>query len=431
MELEKLTKFNDWWTTKKVKDSLLKESKRPVFHRMMNYLRDRQIILITGLRRVGKTTLMYQLIQHLLDNGIKETSILYFSFDEGNMDFEDIIKTYNEKIFKKSLDLEKIYLFIDEIQKCENWQNNLKIYYDLYPNIKFVISGSALINIAKNAKETLAGRIFDFVLEPLSFKEFLEWKSIKLEFKKTELFGNKILPYFNDYLRKGGFPELLNEENEEKIKNYIKNNVIDQIIYKDLPEEFGIKDYELLKTLIEMISNNPGLIINYDALSRDLKKNKKTIIDYFFYLEYSMLIKLISNYRSNFLTSSRKMRKAYLRNTSISFLFMDNFYSNKNMEKIAENLAVIESNANNYYRNKYEIDIIIKTKGKIIPLEVKYGMPELKSAVKFLDEFKLKKIIILTKDIFENKKFGNKSLFLIPLWAFSIFKDDYFKTIIK
>ena len=339
-----------------------------------------------------------------------------------------MIKTYNEKILKKDLDSEKIYIFIDEIQKCRNWQNKIKIYYDLYPNIKFVISGSASINLSKNAKETLAGRIFDFILEPLSFKEFLEWKSIKPEFKKLELLNNKMIPYFNDYLRKGGFPELLNEEDEEKIKNYIKNNVVDQIIYKDLPQEFGIKDYELLKTLIGMIATNPGLIINYDALSRDLKKSKKTIIDYFFYLEYSMLIKLISNYRTNFLTSSRKMRKAYLKNTSISLIFMDNFYFNKNMEKIVENFAVIETNAINYYRNKYEIDIILKIKGKIMPIEVKYETPELANIIKFLYEFKLKNIIILTKDIFEKKKIDNKNLLLIPIWAFSVFKENYLKS---
>lgn len=428
MELDKLIKFNDWWTIKNVKESLLKKFKRPVFYNILNYIKNRQIILITGLRRVGKTTLMYQLVQDFLDNHIKETSILYFSFDEENVDFEDMMKTYNEKILKKDLDSEKIYIFIDEIQKCRNWQNKIKIYYDLYPNIKFIISGSASINLSKNAKETLAGRIFDFILEPLSFREFLEWKSIKPEFKKLELLNNKMLPYFNDYLRKGGFPELLNEDDEEKIKNYIKNNVIDQIIYKDLPQEFGIKDYELLKTLIGMIATNPGLIINYDALSRDLKKSKKTIIDYFFYLEYSMLIKLISNHRANFLTSSRKMRKAYLKNTSISLVFMDNFYSNKNMEKIAENFAVIETNAINYYRNKYEIDIILKIKEKIMPIEVKYGTPKLDNIIKFLDEFKLRNIIILTKDIFEKKKIGNKSLLLIPIWAFSVFKENYIKS---
>jgi|SRR3989344_1003802 len=428
MELDKLIKFNDWWTIKNVKESLLKKFKRPIFYNIMNYIKNRQIILITGLRRVGKTTLIYQLVQDLLDNRVKETSILYFSFDEENADFEDMIKTYNEKILKKDLDSEKIYIFIDEIQKCRNWQNKIKIYYDLYPNIKFVISGSASINLSKNAKETLAGRIFDFILEPLSFKEFLEWKSIKPEFKKLELLNNKMIPYFNDYLRKGGFPELLNEEDEEKIKNYIKNNVVDQIIYKDLPQEFGIKDYELLKTLIGMIATNPGLIINYDALSRDLKKSKKTIIDYFFYLEYSMLIKLISNYRTNFLTSSRKMRKAYLKNTSISLIFMDNFYFNKNMEKIVENFAVIETNAINYYRNKYEIDIILKIKGKIMPIEVKYETPELANIIKFLYEFKLKNIIILTKDIFEKKKIDNKNLLLIPIWAFSVFKENYLKS---
>ena len=96
------------------------------------------------------------------------------------------------------------------------------------------------------------------------------------------MFQQQAMPLFSDYLRKGGFPEITDEESDEKIKAYIKNSVIDQIIYRDLPEEFGVKDYELLNVLIESVATNPGMIINYDALSRNLKRSKTTIINYLF-----------------------------------------------------------------------------------------------------------------------------------------------------
>jgi len=427
MQAIDLIKFNEWWTTNKVKPSLLKEYKRPLFFKIQKYMKDRQILLITGLRRVGKTTLMYQLIQHLLDEKVKSLHILYFSFDEEIVDFDDLINTYEEKILKKKIQNERIYIFLDEIQKLKNWQNKIKIFYDLYPNIKFIISGSASVQISKKAKESLAGRVFDFLLEPLTFKEFLEWKNIRIDKKKLELFQRDIIPVFYDYLRKGGFPEIVNEEDDEKIKNYIKNNIIERIIYKDLPEEFGIKDYELLKTLIELIANQPGMIVNYDALSRNLKKNKKTIIDYFFYLQYALLIKIVANYRENFLVSSRKMRKAYIANTAISFALVPDFYSDSFLEKIAENFAVIETDAKNYYRNKYEVDIILKIGKEILPVEVKYGKAEINSTLKFLSEFKLKKAIILTKDVFAKKTLDKKKILLLPLWAFSLTKEDYIK----
>jgi len=427
MEIEKLVRFNEWWATKKVKPSLLKPYKRPLFFKIRKYMKNRQIVLITGLRRVGKTTLMYQLIHGLLNNKTNSINIIYFSFDEEIADFHDLIKTYEEKVLKKKIQNERIYIFLDEMQKCENWQNKIKIYYDLYPNLKFIISGSASVQISEKAKESLAGRIFDFILGPLTFKEFLEWKNARVDTEKLELFQSNVMPLFYDYLRKGGFPEIIDEEDDEKIRSYIKNNVIERVIYKDLPQEFGIKDYELLKTLIEMIATQPGMILNYDALSRNLKKNKKTIINYFFYLEYAMLIKIVANYRPGFLVSSRKMRKVYMANTAVSFALVENFYSDRFLEKIAENLAVIETGAKNYYRNKYEVGIILKSRENIMPIEVKFGKAEMNSILSFLDKFNLKKAIILTKEIFGEKTLGEKKILLIPLWAFSLTKEDYLK----
>lgn len=424
MNMEKLSRFNEWWATKKVKASLLQPHKRPLFFNIRGYLSKRQILLITGLRRVGKTTLMYQIIQELLDT-TKENAILYFSFDEESVDLEDLIKTYEESILKRRIDSERTYIFLDEIQKCKDWQKKIKILYDLNPNVKFILSGSASVQISRKAKGSLAGRIFDFVLEPLSFNEFLEWKNIKIATEKIEFFGNIITPLFHDYLRKGGFPEMIDEDDDEKIRNYIKNSVIEQIVYKDLPEEFGIKDYELLKTLIEMIAVNPGMIINYDELSRRLKRSKKTIIDYFFYLGYSMLIKTVANYRKGFLVSSRKMKKAYPNNTAISFVFAGNFYSESFLQRLAENFAIIETGAKNYYRNRYEIDIIIKAKGKIIPIEVKYGRVEATQMADFLEEFGLNRAIILTKDTFEKRTANKKQILLVPVWAFPLLKDRY------
>lgn len=425
METEKITRFNEWWVTKRVKPTLLKPFKRPLFFKLQKYLNNRQILLITGLRRVGKTTIIYQLIQELLDKKIINLNILYFSFDEQHLTLDDLIKDYEEKILRKRIDGEKIYIFLDEIQKLKDWQNKLKIYYDLYPNLKFIISGSASVQISKRAKESLAGRIFDFLLEPLAFKEFLEWKNIKFDKKRIELSQNNIMPVFYDYLRKGGFPEIIHEEEDEKIKNYIRNSVIEVIIYKDLPEEFGILDYDLLRVLIEMVATQPGIIINYDALSRNLHKNKKTIINYLFYLEYSLLIRTIANYRKGLMISSRKLRKAYVTNTAISFALVESFYSSTFLEKIAENFAVIETNAKNYYRNKYEIDLILKFKNKLIPIEVKYGDINTGPLFKSLLELNLKEALILTKEVFDKKILDGKKIVLLPLWAFALTKEDY------
>lgn len=420
MEIEKLTLFNDWWITKKVKESLLKPYKRPLFNEILRYLDDRQILLVTGLRRVGKTTLFYQLIQELLNKGVEPTKILYFSFDEESANIDDLLKTYREKVLKAEFENTKIYIFLDEIQKTKDWQNKLKIYYDIYPELKFFISGSASVSLQKKAKESLAGRIYDFILLPLSFDEFLDLRGVKVELEKIELYRDKILPHFFDYLRKGGFPEITHEEDDEKIRSYIKNSVIERIIYRDLPVEFGLKDIELLNILIRMIAENPGMILNYDNLSRDLKRSKTTIINYISYLEYAMILKLVYNYRKGFVTSSRKMRKIYLTNVSISFALVPGFYTEKFLEKAVENLVINKLNAKNYYRNNYEIDAVIKTSKGILPVEVKYGKTETKKILKFLEDFNLKEALVVTKDLFKKETIDGKKILFIPAWILLI-----------
>lgn len=123
------------------------------------------------MRRTGKTTLFYQLIQSLIEQKINPKNILYFSFDESIEELRDLINFYQENIVKKEIGKErhKYFIFLDEIQKLKDWQNKIKAIYDLYPNIKFFISSSASLNILLDAKESLAGRIFYFNLDILSF----------------------------------------------------------------------------------------------------------------------------------------------------------------------------------------------------------------------------------------------------------------------
>lgn len=422
MDWSVLEGFNEWWESGRVRSVFLKPLKRPLYEKILEYLSDRQVLLVTGLRRVGKTTIVYQLIQHLLEKGTREDNIVYFSFDEQSADLNELVKTYENSVLKKRIGDEKVYFFLDEIQKCVDWQNKIKVFYDLHPNLKFIITGSASARIDKRAKESLAGRLYDFNLEPLTFKEFTEWKGLKVDVKKIRLYENTLNPVFHDYLRKGGFPELVFEDSDEKIKMYVKNSVIEKIVYRDFPEEFHIKDYELMRVLIEMIARNPGMIINYDSLSQELRRNKRTVMNYIFYLQRSFLVRLISNFRPNFMTSSKKMKKAFLTTTALSFALADDFYGEKFMEKIAENFAVIQTKAEHYYRNSYEVDIIIKNQ-KILPIEVKYGNPETSQLEGFMKEYKISNAILLTKNTFKEKKEEKRTIRLIPVWAFPFLNE--------
>src|SRR3989338_2377358 len=242
MERAKLEEFNHWWTSGKVDAELALTFKRDIYPEIEKQLDKRFILALVGLRRVGKTTIMYQIMQKLIGSKTDKTAILFFSFDEVSAKLAEVLETYND-IHNKGFREEKIYVFLDEIQKCSGWENELKKYYDLYPKLKFVISGSESLFIRRKTKETLAGRIFEFTLTPFTFEEYLKFNGVKRDEFKYE---TKVRPFFLRFAERGCFPETFSFERETDFKEYIRTLVVDRIIYKDIPKSFKIEDPEFL-----------------------------------------------------------------------------------------------------------------------------------------------------------------------------------------
>jgi len=393
----------------------LKKRKRPAFFSLFPYLEKRFALLLYGLRRVGKTTIFYQLVDHLLDLKIDPKTILYFSFDEKIVQLETLFSIYQEKVLKKNLTKEKkIYCFFDEIQKLSDWQSKIKIIYDLHPNIKLFLSGSASVFLQKDSRESLAGRMVDFFVKPLSFREFLDWKNIRVDMNNPQLYQAKVAPLLMDYLRKGGFPEIVEEESDELIRSYLKNTILERILYRDLPEAFGLKDIELLKILVEMIASDPGMILNIDRIARDFGRTKVTVSNYLDYLSYALLVREVRNIRSRFLVSSRKAKKIYPTSSAFSFSYRTDFFQEEVLQKMAETAVSDKISAQYYYRDNFEVDFVAKKDKVLIPVEVKYGKVTTEQIEKFMARFKVKKGIIVSKNSLVKKR----KLEVIPLWQF-------------
>ena len=417
LNIERLSNMNHWWKLSNVKQEFIYSLKRNLFKDILNHLEIRQIIGIVGLRRVGKTTLFYEVIDYLIKKNINPKNIIYFSFDEIDAKLEDLFKVYEEDIIKKKIGEEKIFVFLDEIQKLEDWQNKVKIYYDLYPNkIKFFISGSASLNILLKAKESLAGRIFYFYLDLLSFHEFLmlREKDITKMVKNPELWKKEIKIELNNYILKP-FPEIINSS-EEISSKYIKESVIEKIIFKDLTGLFEIKEIEVLGKIINIIASNPGLIINLDDLSKDINVSRQLISNYLYYLQTCFLIREIKNFRGSLKASSRKLKKYYLLHPCFALAL-----NSAEIGKIMENIVMFDTKAVNYWREKEkEVDFILKNNKEILPLEVKYKnnvrIKELKGLLKFMEKFRIINAIVITEDYKKEEKIENKNIKFIPLW---------------
>ncbi len=416
MDLSELERFNTWWKIGKVRQSLTKEYKRIVYNQIMKHIDKRLIILLYGLRRMGKTTIMYQIISELLEH-TEGKNILYFSFDEYAYSIDDVLNEYQNSVLHKTFDnTEKnVYIFLDEIQKLQRWEDKIKIYYDLYPNLKFILSESASVSLRKKSDESLAGRIITIAVEPLNFTEFLEMNGLNvIKIKENpDLYKRDIMPLLDRYMKYGTFPELSRNEDDDYARLYIRETVIDRIIYKDIEREFRVNDVELLKNLIKMISNRPGMTLNFKAISENIGRDQRTISNYFEYLEFGLLVKIIYNYRENEFISLRKLKKCYPVTPNIVFALSDKF--NELMPYIMENLVLMNIRTNYFYKNNYEIDFISVKKDKIMPVEVKKTDRTEKQLKLFIKKYgnKVENPLMVTYD---NE--SNDNITVIPLWKF-------------
>jgi predicted AAA+ superfamily ATPase len=370
---EDMERFNEWWFSGKIRRELALPFRRHIFPRIIESLEERQILIITGLRRVGKTTLLYQTIEELLKT-LDPFRIVYFSFEESSASPKEVLEHYEKRVLKKPLEeAGRVLVFFDEIQYAKNWPSVLKRFYDLYPNLKFFISGSSSLLLSKGAVEKLAGRFFFLELKPLTFSEFLDMKGLRGG--EMGMFPRRVEAYFFDYLRRSGFPEIVDWENEAKMAEYIRNSVVDRIILRDIPFMFKTRDMALLEKTVKLILSSPGSMVNVNSLSRDWGGDKRTISNYLRLLETTLLIRSLSNFRPTFLSSSRKLKKYYPATPSLTFSYSKETFE-KNLGAMLETYVVNLLNASHYYREgKKEIDIILKD-GELLPIEVKEHVDE-------------------------------------------------------
>lgn len=398
----------DYYSSKEIED-------REYNYQILKYLPLRQIVCLSGLRRTGKTSSLFWIIKYLIkEKSINPEHILYFTFDEKVNEIKDFLDVY-EGIFSVDINETKICIFLDEIQKLPDWQNKLKIFYDRYPKVKFFISGSSSLEISRKGKETLAGRMFYVKVKPLTLPEWLKFKKADIKIEgpnQIPLYHKKAKSIFEHFL-KTTFPEIVDFEDDFLIREYIKTLVLDRVIYQDIPKEFKNVQVDLLETILDLVYGAGGFYLNYDNLSRGLKRGKKTIISHIRFLENSLLISLIKNFKKSSFSSSRKLKKVYPYHPALTI--------NSDLSRIVENFFIFMFDGKFYFREKdKEVDIVIKDKNIILPIEIKYKNKlrdsDFKNLFYFLKYFDSKKGFLISQNEFYIKKEGEVKIYIYPAW---------------
>lgn len=408
-----LRDFNPWW--KETFKVAFKE--REIYAQIQKYLALPHIVAFTGLRRIGKTTLMLRIVEDSIKNGIDAKNIVYFSFDEfKGVEIRKIMSEY-EDLMERDLKKGKYMLLFDEIQKLDNWENQLKRIYDTFgKNIKVIVSGSESLFIKRKSKETLAGRIFDFKIEPLSFKEFLSFKGVNL--KPVGLYEKELSRLLDEYILTLGFPELVGIKDKEIIKKYIKESIVEKVIFRDMQNLFKIKDISVIESLLNIFLEEPGQMVDISGLSKEFGVSRQTLSSYLTYLEESFLIKKLYNYSKSRRKVERKLKKYYPAILSADLLFKEDELSKS---KVFEWLLVMQLKAEFFWKDPYknEVDIVLVEK-KPLPVEVKYGKIDTQGISAFMKKFNISEGVIITRNKEEKHKINGTDILFIPAFKFLI-----------
>lgn len=348
--------YNPWWEKGGPAGALKPREK--YLSDLRKYLENNHIIILTGLRRVGKTSLMKLIIHELLSNAIEANHIFYISLDDYLIQKNSIIEIVNEfrKIHKIRFE-EKIYLFFDEVTSKEDFHIQLKNIYDAQNAKIFVASSSA--SKLRDKKASLTGRAITLEIKPLNLNEYLFFKEIEIKKRDSQLYKS----YFLDYIKTGGLPEnVLNPSRE-----YLMN-LVDDIIQKDITAFHGLKNHQILRDYYTLLMERSGKQLSINKIGKILQLSPDTSKRYLNYFESTYLIHLLSRWgKTNQKLLSAK--KIYASDLGIKYLFN----GNRDIGSYFENYIYIELRDKKilYYLYENSVEIDFFTEDKIL-IESKY-----------------------------------------------------------
>ena len=338
-----------------------------------------KIITLIGVRRSGKTYILYDIINKLQKSVPKE-QILFINFEDERLDLKAdeldlILQSYKE--LYPNLNLSDSYLFFDEIQNIEGWEKFVRRIYDSVTKNIFITGSNAKL-LSSEIASSLRGRSLSFIVYPLSFKEYLHFKKVSIElYGFNEL--SKIKSEFLNYLNDGGFPELIFLDKRYHIK--VLQEYFNVMIYKDLIERYKINNITALKFFLKRIVASSTKEVSINKIYNELKSNgikigKNSLYEFLEYIQAIFLVQLLHKY-SNKVTELGE-KKVYAIDTGLVNAIEFSF--SKNMGKALENLVFLELKRRDeeiyYYRtSNSECDFILASKNNL-PLQVSWDISE-------------------------------------------------------
>ncbi len=387
----------------------LPKFKRNAFPQLENALKTGLITAVTGLRRVWKTTLVKQALGK---------NAFYFSFDEKKYANSDALK---QVISAFASEAEKPVIFLDEIFRVDDWTGVLKKYHD-QKIARFVVSGSSSRMIRKGV-ESLSGRLSTLYLPPLQFDEFLGLRGERVErvslgnaFKASGRYEKELY----EFLNRGSFPEIINSSEADAV-SYIKSSTVEKIVFDDIPATFRVEHASKLYDLMRLCATNSSNLFTEVNFAEAIALSRHAVSDYLLYLEKAYLTGVLYP-AGSFQKALKKQKKVFAKTACIYNALAENPSTAQCAETAVYDKLSCERLS--FYRDaqQREIDFIYGN----LPIEVKFQSSitsgDSSNLLYYLNKTGKKDGIMVTKNLFDEKKIGGKTIKFIPLDAFLLLK---------
>lgn len=348
-------------------------------NQLKDYIGSDFIKVYIGIRRSGKTTLMYNIIDELKSMGINDENIIFISFESREYSHINNSEQLDEIIYNKTENIEgKIYLFFDEIQQVNGWEKSINSYR-VSINSDIYITGSNSKLLSGELTTLLTGRYLTINVYPFSFKEFLQYKK---EIETMELTNDKINELYNDYFNYGGMPGILSL-NSDEFKKIALKDIYNSILFEDVVSRFKINNIDLLQRFTKYMISSTGEIFSSKRIKNYLKSNniytsQDTLLKYNEYLNQSFLISKCKCLELKGKKELKILGKYYLTDHGFHHaLIEDNILK---VTKILENIVYVELLRRGYTvhvgRNtdKTEVDFVCEKSGKYRYIQVSYRL---------------------------------------------------------
>ena len=378
--------------------------------------KNKEIIVISGIRRCGKSTLLQEI------RTFNPESDYFLNFDDERLvqftvtDFQLLLEIFLELFGEQSV------FYFDEIQNINGWERFVRRLYD--QRKKVFIAGSNASMLSRELGTHLTGRYLQYELFPFSFKEFLALN--KVEFSDTDLITtngkSKLKRWFNDYFLSGGFPEYLKNKNREYLKS-----LYESILYRDVMVRNKLTNEKEILELVYFLASNIGKLVSFNSLKNTVGvRHASTVKNYLNYLENAYLVFLVNKYDPSLKIQMQNPKKVYFIDNAVSREL--GFHTSADKGRFLENQVFLELRRNGrtvyYHKQKHECDFIVREKNKIVAaIQVCWSMEtentrrrEIAGLTEAMERYGLTEGLILTDSEEKTIKLEKRKIRVVPVY---------------